>query len=182
MILRLILGFLLVAPVAVGAIFLDPNSAFQLTYDPQAWRLAPAAKDKDVPASYQTVVTIEKIASEDGYHARFSVVRDVIQKKQAAVDLLLQYGMKKALPFLEAQGFLIQLSGVRQPKERITLKKWPAPAFEILASHQHYDLTVHQWILLQGDFCYLLTAAAKIKRYALQKVELDAFFESVSFP
>ncbi len=164
-----------------AATYTDKEKGFSLEYNDTLWRVVPkstekkTAADVDMEMAKRTLVTLERIPSDDKYHTRFSVVIDDLKKYEGNPLVQLTKYYKDALEFLKNQRFRILST------DPTKLPKVSEPAFEIVATQRDFGLTTRQLIIVHEKQAYLLTASTRNTVFDAQKAELAAVFDSFAF-
>ena len=172
-----VLSFTL-GPVLSAAVYNNPAKGIQFEYDDTNWVVVPNGGNSrpleavDKTMAERTLVTVERKVADDKYKARFSVVVDPAEKfKGSEGERLLAY-KQHAVDFLTGQRFHIMST------QKTTLANVKAPAVEIIANQRDFGLLFRQVAVLVGKDAYLLTAAARTKKFPDYQAEINKMFES----
>lgn len=167
---------------ALAAKYTHTSPKFTVEYDESAWqevaasKTRPAREEVDKKMAGATLIVIERKEADDKYHSRFSVVVDEKFKgKGTAETSELSLYAKEASDFLKEQGF--DVSEVKSYK----LPKVDLPAVELKGSQRHLGLTFLQVVTVKNGQAFLLTSAARIKKFDEQAKDLRGMIDSFRF-
>ncbi len=142
----------------------------KIQFDSDRWEVAPQKGAFDAQRAPGVLASVQERESFEKFNTRFSIVAEDTAKfrldEAGGVDRYRHY----ALDFLSGQRFQIiskkevQLAGIS--------------ALQITAHQRDFGLTYRQWVVVIGQRAYLLTGAARIKRFDLVEKDLNAIAES----
>lgn len=168
---KYLLAFVLCCSVQ-ASLYQDKRAGLQFEYGAD-WQIAPLKKDTSMPHSKEeTIVTLQKANSEEGYRPQVSFVLEPIK---AGTDKLATQAAyeKRALEFLKNQGFQILAQSAK------VMPGFSTPVFLIEASHRNFGLTLQQLVIVRGENAFLVTAAAKSAFVEKNKADWAPIFESI---
>lgn len=169
-----VMALLLISLFGWAATFEDPAGRFRISFQ-EPWEVS--AKDlrpegdrgQMLPGS--VLVGIQRKQADDGYHPRFSVVMEDARRFNTS-EIAGQVRYKNyVVDFLKDQRFQI----ISQKTQMLVSG---LPAFEITAFQRDFGLTYRQWAVMDGPRAFLLTAAARVKRFESYEVEIGQIMRS----
>jgi hypothetical protein len=173
---------LLISWHAFAARYTHTSPKFSVDYDEKAWEVVPhtkarpAREEVDKKMAGATLVVIQRKEADEKYHSRFSAVVDEKYKgKGTPAKSELQLYVKEASDFLKEQGF-----DVEDPKP-YKLPSVDLPAMELKGSQRHLGLTFLQVVVVKNGQAFLLTSAARIKKFDGQAKDLRSMIDSFRF-
>lgn len=163
---------------AGAATYKNPTKGVEFDYDDSQWEIVPNGGNArpleavDKTMAERTLVTVQRKLADDKYRARFSVVVDPAEKFTGNESERLVAYQKHAVDFLTGQRFHILST------QKTTLPNVKSPAVEIMANQRDFGLMFRQVAVLVGKEAYLLTAAARTKKFPDYQAEIAKMFSS----
>ncbi|MBI1862396.1 MAG: hypothetical protein HYR96_15900 [Deltaproteobacteria bacterium] len=141
----------------------------RLQYDDSHWRIGAAHNDKG-NAQSEVLVGLEEKESFERYHSRFTVVAEDVSKFHTETPAGLKKYYRSVGEFLTNQRFQIT--------NRKDTQLGGRAAYEITANQRDFGLGYRQWVVVEGNKAYLMTASTRLSKFDEKAPALTAMAES----
>lgn len=168
-----VMALLFISLLGWAAIFEDPAGRFRISFQ-EPWEPTKDSRSEGERSQMlpgRVLVGIQRKQKDDGYHPRFSVVMEDTRRFNTS-EIAGQVRYKNyVVDFLKDQRFQI----ISQKTQMLVSG---LPAFEITAFQRDFGLTYRQWGVMDRSHAFLLTAAARVKRFESYEVEMGQIMRS----